>query len=93
MIAYPWIEKRLTGDDAHHNLLQRPRDVPVRTAIGAMSIAFYVVLTISCINDIIAYKFAHLAERDDVDRPYRHGHPAADRVLRDVPVLHRPAAQ
>ncbi|MEV0080634.1 cytochrome bc complex cytochrome b subunit [Nocardia neocaledoniensis] len=58
LIAYPWIEKRLTGDTtAHHNLLQRPRDVPVRTAIGAMAIAFYVVLTLSCVNDIIALKF------------------------------------
>ncbi|WP_066907095.1 cytochrome bc1 complex cytochrome b subunit [Millisia brevis] len=57
MIAYPWIEKKLTGDDAHHNLLQRPRDVPVRTAIGAMAITFYVVLTISCVNDLIAFKF------------------------------------
>ncbi|MFB7878960.1 MULTISPECIES: cytochrome bc1 complex cytochrome b subunit [unclassified Nocardia] len=58
LIAYPWIEKRLTNDrTAHHNLLQRPRDVPVRTAIGAMAIAFYVVLTLSCVNDIIALKF------------------------------------
>ncbi|KAA8890772.1 cytochrome bc complex cytochrome b subunit [Nocardia colli] len=58
LITYPWIEKRLTGDKhANHNLLQRPRDVPVRTAIGAMSIAFYVVLTLSCVNDIVAYKF------------------------------------
>ncbi|MFD4427994.1 cytochrome bc complex cytochrome b subunit [Nocardia sp. NPDC058497] len=58
LIAYPWIEKRLTNDHtAHHNLLQRPRDVPVRTAIGAMAIAFYVVLTLSCVNDIIAFKF------------------------------------
>ena len=57
MIAYPWIEKRLTGDTAHHNLLQRPRDVPVRTAIGAMALTFYVILTLSCINDLIAYKF------------------------------------
>ncbi len=56
MIGYPWIEKKLTGDTAHHNLLQRPRDVPVRTGIGAMAISFYVVLTLSCINDIIAYK-------------------------------------
>ncbi|WP_430335647.1 cytochrome bc1 complex cytochrome b subunit [Rhodococcus sp. ACT016] len=55
LIAYPWIEKKFTKDDAHHNLLQRPRDVPVRTGIGAMAIAFYLVLTISCINDIIAY--------------------------------------
>ncbi|MDO3649962.1 cytochrome bc1 complex cytochrome b subunit [Nocardia mangyaensis] len=58
LVAYPWIEKRLTGDTtAHHNLLQRPRDVPVRTAIGAMAITFYVILTLSCINDIIAFKF------------------------------------
>ncbi|WP_405493709.1 cytochrome bc complex cytochrome b subunit [Nocardia sp. NBC_00511] len=58
LIAYPWIEKRLTGDRvARHNLLQRPRDVPVRTAIGSMAITFYLVLTLACVNDIIAYKF------------------------------------
>ncbi|MTE14041.1 cytochrome bc1 complex cytochrome b subunit [Nocardia aurantiaca] len=57
LIAYPWIEKRLTGDTARHNLLQRPRDVPVRTAIGAMAIAFYMVLTLACVNDILALKF------------------------------------
>ncbi|MEV6431787.1 cytochrome b, partial [Nocardia sp. NPDC051463] len=57
LITYPWIEKRLTRDTVSHNLLQRPRDVPVRTAIGAMVIAFYVVLTLSCVNDILAYKF------------------------------------
>ena len=43
LMIYPWLEKRFTGDTAHHNLLQRPRDVPVRTAIGAMVIAFYLV--------------------------------------------------
>ena len=47
LIAYPFLEKRFTGDTAHHNLLQRPRDAPVRTAIGAMAIAFYMVLTLS----------------------------------------------
>ena len=57
MIIYPFLEKRFSGDDAHHNLLQRPRDVPVRTGIGALAIAFYVVLTFSAMNDIIAYKF------------------------------------
>ena len=57
LIAYPWIEKKFTGDNAHHNLLQRPRDVPVRTAIGAMAIAFYMVLTLAAMNDIIALKF------------------------------------
>ncbi|RJO78018.1 cytochrome bc complex cytochrome b subunit [Nocardia panacis] len=57
LITYPWIERRLTRDYARHNLLQRPRDVPVRTAIGAMVLAFYGVLTLTCVNDIIAYRF------------------------------------
>ena len=57
LFAYPWIEARLTKDRAMHNLLQRPRDVPVRTAIGVMSITFYIVLVISGGNDIIAEKF------------------------------------
>jgi ubiquinol-cytochrome c reductase cytochrome b subunit len=57
LIAYPFIEAKVTGDRAHHNLLQRPRDVPVRTAIGAMAIAFYMILTLAAMNDVIALKF------------------------------------
>ncbi|MFD6897252.1 cytochrome bc complex cytochrome b subunit [Rhodococcus sp. NPDC060086] len=57
LILYPWIEKKFSKDDAHHNLLQRPRDVPVRTGLGAMALAFYTVATLMCINDLIAYKF------------------------------------
>jgi len=57
LIVYPFLEKRFSGDYAHHNLLQRPRDVPVRTSIGAMAIAFYMVLTLSAMNDVIALKF------------------------------------
>ncbi|TVS77704.1 cytochrome bc1 complex cytochrome b subunit [Mycobacterium helveticum] len=57
LIIYPFLEKRFSGDHAHHNLLQRPRDAPVRTSMGAMAIAFYMVLTLSAMNDIIALKF------------------------------------
>jgi ubiquinol-cytochrome c reductase cytochrome b subunit len=57
LLLYPSVEQRLTKDTARHNLLQRPRDVPVRTAIGAMSLAFYVILTLACCNDIIALQF------------------------------------
>ena len=57
LFAYPWIESALTGDKAPHNLLQRPRDVPVRTGVGAMALAFYIILTVSCMNDVIAFKF------------------------------------
>ncbi|OXM61175.1 cytochrome bc1 complex cytochrome b subunit [Amycolatopsis vastitatis] len=57
LIAYPWLERRLSGDTAHHNLVQRPRDVPVRTSIGMMALAFYGVLTLSSFNDILALQF------------------------------------
>jgi ubiquinol-cytochrome c reductase cytochrome b subunit len=57
LIAYPWLERRLSGDTAHHNLVQRARDVPVRTGIGMMALAFYGVLTLSSFNDIIALQF------------------------------------
>jgi ubiquinol-cytochrome c reductase cytochrome b subunit len=57
LMMWPFMEKKFSGDTAHHNLLQRPRDAPVRTAIGAMAIAFYIVLTFACMNDIIALKF------------------------------------
>lgn len=35
LYAWPSIERRLTGDHAAHNLLDRPRDAPLRTAFGA----------------------------------------------------------
>jgi len=56
-IIYPFIEARRLKDKQSHNLLQRPRDVPNRTGLGAMAIAFYVVLVLSGGNDIIADQF------------------------------------
>jgi ubiquinol-cytochrome c reductase cytochrome b subunit len=35
LFAWPSIERRWSGDRAQHNLLDRPRDNPRRTAIGA----------------------------------------------------------
>ncbi len=52
---YPAIERKLTNDNASHNLLQRPRDVPVRSALGMMAISFMFVLLLSGGNDVIAY--------------------------------------
>ncbi|AIT61485.1 menaquinol-cytochrome C reductase [Corynebacterium doosanense CAU 212 = DSM 45436] len=57
LMAYPWIEKWATGDDAHHNLLQRPRDAPTRSGIGAMAITFFALVTISGGNDHVAHFF------------------------------------
>jgi ubiquinol-cytochrome c reductase cytochrome b subunit len=55
-MLYPFIEARSTKDKQAHHLLQRPRDVPARTGLGAMAITFYVVLLISGGNDVIADK-------------------------------------
>jgi ubiquinol-cytochrome c reductase cytochrome b subunit len=55
--AYPFIEAKMTKDKAKHHLLQRPRDVPVRTSLGAMALTFYVVLFLSGGNDLIAHAF------------------------------------
>ncbi len=57
MLAYPWLEQRFTKDRDYHNLLDRPRDAPVRTAIGAMSLSFYFLLLVAGGNDVIAYIF------------------------------------
>jgi ubiquinol-cytochrome c reductase cytochrome b subunit len=56
-MVYPWIERRFTKDTAHHNLLQRPRDVPVRTGLGMMALTFFLVTLFAAGNDIIALKF------------------------------------
>ncbi|MGY1594382.1 cytochrome bc complex cytochrome b subunit [Geodermatophilus sp. SYSU D00965] len=57
LALYPMIERALTKDTASHHLLQRPRDVPVRTSLGVMALTFYVVLLLSGGNDVIADKF------------------------------------
>jgi ubiquinol-cytochrome c reductase cytochrome b subunit len=57
LIVYPFLERRLTGDRAHHDLAQRPRDAPVRTSTGVMALSFYGWLTLAAGNDIIALTF------------------------------------
>ena len=34
LATFPWVERRLTGDRRAHNVLDRPRDAPNRTAFG-----------------------------------------------------------
>jgi quinol---cytochrome-c reductase cytochrome b subunit len=43
LYAWPALERRFTGDYAFHNLLDRPRDAPVRTALGAALFTFVFV--------------------------------------------------
>ncbi|MBU6245235.1 MAG: ubiquinol-cytochrome c reductase cytochrome b subunit [Actinomycetales bacterium] len=57
MALYPFIEAWVTGDKREHNLLERPRNAPVRTGIGVMAIVFYGLLWIGGGNDLIATAF------------------------------------
>lgn len=54
LYAWPFIEARLTGDRDEHELLDRPRDRPVRTALGVAAFSFYLVMFLAASNDYIA---------------------------------------
>jgi ubiquinol-cytochrome c reductase cytochrome b subunit len=54
LYAWPFIEARVTRDRRAHELLDRPRDRPVRTAIGVGVLSFYVVLLLAGGQDIFA---------------------------------------
>jgi ubiquinol-cytochrome c reductase cytochrome b subunit len=58
MALYPFIESWITGDKREHHLLDRPRNAPNRTALGAMSLTFMLVALINGGNDIIATHFS-----------------------------------
>lgn len=56
-LFYPFIEQWATGDRRHHHLLDRPRNVPTRTAIGTASMTVYAAIWLAGGNDIIAFTF------------------------------------
>ncbi|MEU0024016.1 cytochrome bc complex cytochrome b subunit [Streptomyces sp. NPDC006335] len=52
--VYPFVEAWITGDRREHHILDRPRNVPVRTGLGVAWLSLYVVLLIGGGNDIVA---------------------------------------
>ncbi|WP_125612151.1 cytochrome b [Specibacter cremeus] len=57
LFTYPWIERWITRDDREHHVLDRPRNAPTRTAIGAAGVIFYCVLWAAASSDLIATHF------------------------------------
>lgn len=54
MMAWPFIEEHfITKDHFEHHLLDRPRDNPVRTGIGAAAIALFFIDLLEGGNDVI----------------------------------------
>ncbi|MDP9389488.1 MAG: ubiquinol-cytochrome c reductase cytochrome b subunit [Actinomycetota bacterium] len=57
LYLWPFLEARVTRDRRTHHLLDRPRDAPLRTAIGTSVFAFYAVLFLAGSNDVLAGAF------------------------------------
>jgi ubiquinol-cytochrome c reductase cytochrome b subunit len=51
LYLWPWIERKVTGDHAFHNLLDRPRDAPWRTAIGVAMVTWVLLVFIAGSSD------------------------------------------
>jgi len=54
---WPFFERWVTGDNAAHQINDRPRNVPTRTGIGVAVIVFYGVLWAEGANDVLANTF------------------------------------
>ncbi len=54
---YPFFEAWVTGDKRHHNIADRPRNAPMRTAIGAAGVTFYAVMWAAASSDLMATHF------------------------------------
>jgi len=55
--VYPFLEAWVTGDKREHHILDRPRNAPTRTAIGAAGIVVYAALWAAASSDIMATHF------------------------------------
>jgi quinol---cytochrome-c reductase cytochrome b subunit len=57
MASYPFVEAKLTRDKLYHDQLDRPREHPVRTGVGAAALMFYGVLFAAGGDDVLARTF------------------------------------
>lgn len=55
--AWPFVEAWITGDKREHHLLDRPRNVPTRTALGVAGMTGYAMFWLAGGNDILATHF------------------------------------
>jgi ubiquinol-cytochrome c reductase cytochrome b subunit len=63
LTLWPYVEERLTNDRTDHQLLERPRDNPLRTALGAAGLTLYGTLWAAGSADIVSAQFAVSFER------------------------------
>ncbi|MCP2265915.1 cytochrome bc complex cytochrome b subunit [Promicromonospora thailandica] len=58
LFAWPFVEARVTGDRGEHHVLDRPRNRPVRTAMGVALFVAFMVCALAATNDLIATHFS-----------------------------------
>jgi ubiquinol-cytochrome c reductase cytochrome b subunit len=56
MFAWPALERRITGDHRRHDLLDRPRDRPIRTGVGAAFLSWVVIIFAVGSTDRLFYR-------------------------------------
>ena len=93
LFLWPWIERRATGDHRFHNLLDRPRDAPWRTAIGAALLAWVFVIFVAGAADRIYVTLRHSVRDARVGVPRTRRRPAARRARRDASRVRRAPAR
>ena len=57
LYAWPFLEARVTGDHAAHHIDDRPRQRPVRTAMGVATLSFYAICFLGGASDVLSTTF------------------------------------
>ncbi|BDZ43322.1 menaquinol-cytochrome c reductase cytochrome b subunit [Paraoerskovia sediminicola] len=58
LFVYPFLEAAVTKDKREHHVLDRPRNVPVRTGLGVAFLTAFIILALAGSNDLIATHFS-----------------------------------
>ena len=93
MFAWPAIERRITGDHRRHDLLDRPRDRPIRTAVGAAFLSWVVIIFAVGSTDRLFYRLHISYHRPDPFLARRHLGAPDHRLLRHPQRVPGPAAK
>ncbi|HET7328171.1 MAG TPA: ubiquinol-cytochrome c reductase cytochrome b subunit [Nocardioidaceae bacterium] len=57
LYAWPFLDRRITGDRGTHHVTGRPRDCPIRVAIGVAALTFYTMLLIAGGQEMLVQYF------------------------------------
>ncbi len=66
LYCWPAIERKFTGDYAFHNLLERPRDNPMRTAVGIGMVTWVLLVFIAGSSDRV-YVWLNVSYTSQID--------------------------